>query len=84
MSSELKDLNPTDVRWDVIKRVYDNDISKEQKKLLIGKPTSVIMILILSQIPALRIENDDELLELQSRLEKHHKKQMEETLLFTK
>ena len=81
---EIENMNPTDVKWEILKDVYNKEISKDIKKRLIGAPAPVIMMFIMSIVPALKIDNDTELLELQNRLFQYHNNQMIESLMFTK
>lgn len=81
---EIENMNPTDVKWEILKDVYDKEVSKDIKKRLIGVAAPVIMMFIMSIVPALKIDNDTELLELQDRLFKYHNNQMIESLMFTK
>ena len=83
-SSELENENPTDIKWQVLKNVYDKEVSRDTKRKLIGSAPSVLMMFIMSIVPALKIDNDDELLELQNRLSKYHNDQVTETLMFMK
>ena len=83
-SSELENENPTDIKWQILKNVYDKEVSKDIKRKMIGSAPSVLMIFIMSIVPSLKIDNDDELLELQNRLSKYHNDQVTETLMFSK
>lgn len=83
-SLELENENPTDIKWQVLKNVYDKEVSRDIKRKMIGSAPSVLMMFIMSIVPALKIDNDDELLELQNRLSKYHNDQVTETLMFTK
>lgn len=83
-SSELENENSTDIKWQIIKNVYDKEVSRDIKRKMIGSAPSVLMIFIMSIVPALKIDNDNELLELQNRLSKYHNDQVTETLMFTK
>lgn len=79
--SELEGMNPTDVRWEVIKGVYDNNVTRDLKMKLIGSPAAVIMMFCMSFVPALSFDNDEELLEVQNRLYKYHNDQVPSILL---
>ena len=80
---EIEDMNPTDVKWEILKDVYDKEVSKDVKRKLIGVAAPVIMMFVMSIVPALKIDNDTELLELQNKLFKYHNNQMIETVMFT-
>ena len=76
--SELEDMNPTDVRWEIIKDVYNKNVTSDIKKQLTGSPAAVIMMFCMSFVPRLKFENDEELLEIQNRLYEYHLKIKEE------
>ena len=71
---ELEDMNPTDVRWEIIKDVYNKNVISDIKKQLTGSPAAVIMMFCMSFVPRLKFENDEELLEIQNRLYEYHLK----------
>jgi len=78
---ELEDMNPTDVRWEIIKNVYDKNVTSDIKKQISGSPANVMaaitMMFCMSFVPALKFENNEELLEIQNRLYKYHLELME-------
>jgi len=69
---KLENMNPTDVRWKIIKNVYDRNVVGDIKTKLINSSASVIMLFCLSCVPALKFDNDEELLEIENRLYKYH------------
>ena len=69
----IEDANPTEVRWDMIKKLYD-ELDDKTKTTLRNEPPFVQMTFIMSQLPGFVFaENDNELLELQTRLNKYIK-----------
>ena len=70
--SKLEEINPTDVRWEIIKDVYNKNVTNDIKKQFTGSPAAVIMMFCMSFVPRLKFENDEELLEIQNRLYKYH------------
>lgn len=69
---ELENMNPTDVRWEIIKNVYDCNVVGDIKTKLINSSAHVIMLFCLTFVPALKFDNDEELLEIVNRLYKYH------------
>ena len=69
----IENVNPTEVRWDMIKKLYD-ELDDKIKTTLRNEPPFVQMTFIMSQLPGFVFaENDDELRELQTRLNKYIK-----------
>jgi hypothetical protein len=69
----IEGANPTEVRWDMIKKLYD-ELDDKTKTTLRNEPPFVQMTFIMSQLPGFVFaENDNELLELQTRLNKYIK-----------
>ena len=69
----IENVNPTEVRWDMIKKLYD-ELDDKIKATLRNEPPFVQMTFIMSQLPGFVFaENDNELLELQTRLNKYIK-----------
>ena len=69
----IEEMDPTEVRWEMIKKLY-NDLEPMVKTTLYKEPPFVQMTMIMSQLPGFVFaENDDELLELQTRLSEYIK-----------
>jgi len=69
----LEEVKPTEVRWEMIKKIYD-ELAPEVKARLQTSSSFVQMIFIMSQLPGFVFaENDDELRELETRLSKYIK-----------
>ena len=76
----IEEMDPTEVRWEMIKKLY-NDLEPMVKITLYKESPFVQMTMVMSQLPGFVFaENDDELLELQTRLSKYIKKNQENAL----
>ena len=76
----LEEMKPTEVRWEMVKKLYD-ELEPKIKTKLRSEPPFVQMTFIMSQLPGFVFaENDDELLELQTRLSKYIREQQEISL----
>ena len=80
VQQQIEEMDPTEVRWEMIKKLYD-ELESEIKTKLYREPPFVQMTMIMSQLPGFVFaENDDELLELQTRLSKYIKENQENAL----
>ena len=73
----IEEMDPTEVRWEMIKKLY-NDLEPMVRTTLYKELPFVQMTMVMSQLPGFVFaEDDDELLELQTRLSKYIREHQE-------